>query len=73
MSLTSAAMAADGFSNAVKNLKTSIGEAVYPSGITCAWWIAPVCALIALAAALVCYKLMMKAPKGNDTMEEIAG
>lgn len=43
------------------------------SGITPAWWIAPICAFIALATAFVCYKLMMSAPKGNERMEEIAG
>ena len=43
------------------------------SGITAAWWIAPICALIALAAAFICYHLMIKAPKGNARMEEIAG
>lgn len=43
------------------------------SGITAAWWIAPICSLIALAAAFICYKLMIKAPKGNARMEEIAG
>ena len=45
-----------------------------PSGaITCMWWIAPVCAVIALLGALLCYRLMIRAPKGNSTMEEIAG
>lgn len=42
------------------------------SGITPLWWIAPICAVIALLGALLCYHLMMKAPKGNSTMEEIA-
>ncbi len=37
------------------------------------WFIAPLCALIALAAALFCYKLMIRSPKGNARMEEIAG
>ena len=37
------------------------------------WWIAPVCAFIALAMAVVCYKLMIRSHKGNDRMEEIAG
>ena len=37
------------------------------------WWIAPVCAVIALLGALLCYRLMIRAPKGNSTMEEIAG
>ena len=45
-----------------------------PSGaITCYWWIAPVCAVVALLTALICYRLMIRAPKGNSTMEEIAG
>ena len=43
------------------------------SGITAAWWIAPICALIALAAACICYRLMIRAPRGNARMEEIAG
>ena len=43
------------------------------SGITPLWWIAPICALIALAAAFVCYRMMIAAPKGNARMEEIAG
>ena len=43
------------------------------SGITPLWWIAPVCALIALAAAFICYRLMIGAQKGNARMEEIAG
>lgn len=69
MSLASTASADD----VIGNLKTSIAESLVPSGITPVWWIAPICAVIALVAALVCYKLMMKAPKGNSTMEEIAG
>ena len=45
-----------------------------PSGaITPFWWIAPVCAVVALLGALLCYRLMIRAPKGNSTMEEIAG
>jgi K(+)-stimulated pyrophosphate-energized sodium pump len=43
------------------------------SGITKAWWIAPFGALFGLFFAWVCYRLMMKAPKGNARMEEIAG
>ncbi len=42
-------------------------------GIDALWIIAPCCAIIALFGAIVCYKLMMKAPKGNERMEEIAG
>ena len=41
--------------------------------ITECWWIAPACAVIALLAALFCYRLMIRAPKGNPVMEEIAG
>lgn len=37
------------------------------------WWIAPICSIIALLAALICYRLMIAAPKGNERMEEIAG
>ena len=55
------------------NLKTSVAESLVPSAITPVWWIAPICAIIALVAALICYKLMINAPKGNSTMEEIAG
>ena len=69
MSLASTASADD----LIGNLKTSIAESLVPSGITPVWWIAPVCAIVALVAALICYKLMIKAPKGNSTMEEIAG
>ena len=43
------------------------------SAVTPFWWIAPICAVVALLAALLCYKLMIRAPKGNSTMEEIAG
>jgi K(+)-stimulated pyrophosphate-energized sodium pump len=43
------------------------------SGITAAWWIAPFGALFGLFFAWVCYRLMIKAPKGNARMEEIAG
>ena len=43
------------------------------SGITPAWWIAPAGAIIGLFFAWVCYRLMLKAPKGNARMEEIAG
>ena len=63
MSLASTASADD----LIGNLETSIAESLVPSGIT------PVCAIVALVAALICYKLMIKAPKGNSTMEEIAG
>ena len=69
MSLASTASADD----LIGNLETSIAESLVPSGITPVWWIAPVCAIVALVAALICYKLMIKAPKGNSTMEEIAG
>ena len=37
------------------------------------WWIAPVCAFIALVMAVVCYRLMIRSHKGNERMEEIAG
>jgi K(+)-stimulated pyrophosphate-energized sodium pump len=43
------------------------------SGITPAWWIAPVGACVGLFFAWVCYRLMIAAPKGNARMEEIAG
>ena len=55
------------------------GKAIVPdvnvlsSGITPMWWIAPICAVIALIGAYICYRLMLRAPKGNSTMEEIAG
>ncbi|OPZ30341.1 MAG: putative K(+)-stimulated pyrophosphate-energized sodium pump [Lentisphaerae bacterium ADurb.BinA184] len=49
------------------------GDAAVVSGITPAWWIAPISAVIGLFFAWVCYKLMIKAPKGNARMEEIAG
>ena len=69
MSLASTAAADD----LLGSVKTSLAESVVPSGITSVWWIAPICAVIALVAALICYRLMINAPKGNATMEEIAG
>ena len=45
----------------------------FTGAITCYWWIAPICAVVALFGALLCYRLMIRAPKGNSTMEEIAG
>lgn len=47
--------------------------AVSVSGITPAWWIAPIASVFGLFFAWVCYRLMIKAPKGNARMEEIAG
>ena len=60
---------------AAETVKTACQTAnEIPDGaITCFWWIAPVCAVVALLTALVCYRLMIRAPKGNSTMEEIAG
>ena len=40
-------------------VEASANEAV--SGITPAFWIAPVCAIVALIVAIICYKLMIKA------------
>ena len=58
-------------------MSLSAAEKVDPStiasGITKTFWIAPICALVALVFALICYKLMIKAPEGNDTMKKIAG
>ncbi len=51
--------------------ESAANEAV--SGITPAFWIAPVCAVVALIVAIVCYKLMIKAPEGSDVMKKIAG
>ena len=60
---------------AAGTVKTACKNAAQiPDGaITCFWWIAPVCAVVALLTAVVCYRLMIRAPKGNSTMEEIAG
>ncbi len=44
------------------------GEAAIPPS----WWIAPIASLLALAAAYLCYRLMLAAPAGNETMREIA-
>ncbi len=63
----------DPVAGSLKSGAASAAASVVPSGITPAWWIAPICAVIALVMALVCYKLMIKAPKGNALMEEIAG
>ncbi len=43
------------------------------SGITPVWYLAPACAILALVAAWLCYRLMIRAPKGTPVMEEIAG
>ena len=51
-----------------KNVAMNIGV-----GIDALWIIAPCCAMIALFGAIVCYKLMIKSPTGNERMEEIAG
>ena len=53
------------------DVAAAANEAV--SGITPAFWIAPICAIAALVVAVVCYKLMIKAPEGNDAMKRIAG
>jgi len=45
----------------------------FVSGITPVWWLAPIGAIVGLFFAWVCYRLMIKAPKGNERMEEIAG
>ena len=42
-------------------------------GSTSIWWIAPVCSIIALLSAALCYILMKRAGTGNERMEEIAG
>ena len=42
-------------------------------GSTSIWWIAPVCSVVALLSALLCYILMKRAGTGNERMEEIAG
>ncbi len=44
-----------------------------PDAIPAIWWVAPIASLIGLYFAWVCYKLMVKAPTGNERMEEIAG
>lgn len=36
------------------------------------WWIAPIGATLAIIMAWVCYKLMLRAPEGNEKMKEIA-
>ena len=42
-------------------------------GSTSIWWIAPVCSIVALLSATLCYILMKRAGTGNERMEEIAG
>jgi len=66
------AWAADGASAAAGMLPSAEAAGVV-SGITLSWWIAPFGALFGLFFAWVCYRLMLKAPKGNARMEEIAG
>ena len=41
--------------------------------ISSLFWIAPIAAVLALLFAWIFYKSMMKAPAGNDRMQEIAG
>ena len=65
--------AANQTAETVKKASGCIAAQVPSGAITCYWWIAPVCAIIALLGALLCYRLMIRAPKGNSTMEEIAG
>jgi len=36
------------------------------------WWIAPAASVLALATAYLCYRLMLAAPAGNETMRRIA-
>lgn len=43
------------------------------NGVVGIWWIAPVCAIVALLSATLCYFLMKRAGTGNERMEEIAG
>ncbi|MCE9616018.1 MAG: sodium-translocating pyrophosphatase [Lentisphaerae bacterium] len=54
-------------------MNTLAAEGDSVSGITAAWWIAPIASVIGLIFAWICYKLMMAAPTGNARMEEIAG
>ena len=42
-------------------------------GVGGIWWIAPICAIVALLSAMLCYFLMKRASRGNERMEEIAG
>jgi len=42
-------------------------------GVGGIWWIAPICAIVALLSATLCYFLMKRASRGNERMEEIAG
>ena len=42
-------------------------------GVGGIWWIAPICAIVALLSATLCYILMKRASRGNEHMEEIAG
>jgi len=43
------------------------------NGVGGIWWIAPVCAIVALLSATLCYFLMKRASTGNERMEDIAG
>ncbi len=45
-------------------------DSVY--GVGGIWWIAPICAIVALLSATLCYILMKRASRGNERMEEIA-
>ncbi len=51
----------------------SAPESVSVQGASGIWWIAPICSMLALLVAWICYRKMKQAPLGNKRMEEIAG
>jgi len=46
--------------------------AAFAGGTPLIWWIAPLSSVAAIVFAYIFYKQVMAAPKGNETMEEIA-
>ena len=42
-------------------------------GIPLVWWLAPICSVLALAAAMMFYQWVIKQDPGNERMQEIAG
>lgn len=61
------------FASVQEAAAVSAPESVPIHGASGFWWIAPICSLLALLVAWICYRKMKQAPLGNKRMEEIAG
>jgi len=72
--VTAPAFELESVSDAVKSVSADTLPGIESmNGVGGIWWIAPVCAIVALLSALLCYILMKRSGKGNERMEEIAG